>query len=239
MRRPATLRVLDIETIPEGLPRGWRTDDPEREIPIPDEVAPKMPKTYKVGSDKYVAENARRRLDAYRGWALNPWRCEVVAVGWVDLVREGGIWSRGDRVSFAGGEAEVLAECARAYLSGVPVGTWTTYDPRVLWARSVVQRLDLLRDHLAPVRFKGRWYVTDGRVLDLAAPFREIGDRKHYALAPLARLLDLGAADVDGSDVADLWLLDDLDTLTEKPLQDADLTAGILLRSGLLDEWIP
>jgi len=238
MRRPATLRVLDIETIPEGLPRGWRTDDPEREIPIPDEVAPKMPKTYKVGSEKYVAEHARRRIDAYRGWALNPWRCEVVAVGWVDLVREGGIWTRRDRVSFAGGEAEVLAECARAYLAGPPVGTWTTYDPRVLWARSVVQRLDLLRDHLAPVH-RGRWYVTDKRVLDLAAPFGVIGDRKHYALAPLARLLDLGSADVDGSDVADLWLVDDLVALAEKPLQDADLTAGILLRSGLLDEFIP
>jgi DNA polymerase elongation subunit (family B) len=236
--------ILDLETIPEGLPAGEPIRVPESYLEgfEPPEVR-NPPKNYRTGSEawrRWHAEEAEKHAErvreamnahsskareAYLRTALHPRKCQIVS--WALAPLEGG------EVHADSGEDErsLLESLIEAWPRDSVILAWNgpSFDYRVLWARCL--RLELPAP-VGPTLRAGRVYWSHSRQLDLMA-FAPEARSGRVSLRAAAEAWRVPVETPPGSKVAELWSAGDLRTIEDHCVEDVKVSRALAHHFGV------
>jgi len=230
--------ILDLETVPEGLPAGRPIVVPESYLE-PWEMPKRrtLPKNYKRTGDaalRWEAEetdrhaeeirqsmNARieKAREAYLRTALHPRKCQIASWALASL--------EGDEVCSDFGEEErpLLESLLDSWPRGSVILAWNgpAFDFRVLWARCLFHELPA---PVFPTLRAGRVYWSHSRQLDLMA-FAPEARSGRVSLRAAAEAWGIPVETPPGSKVAELWAAGDLRTIDDHCVEDVKVSRAL------------
>jgi DNA polymerase elongation subunit (family B) len=230
--------ILDLETVPEGLPAGEPIVVPESYLE-PWEMPKRrtLPRNYKRTGDAAVrweaeetdrhAEEIRQSMnarmekarEAYLRTALHPRKCKVASWALASL--------EGDEVFSDFGEEErpLLESLLEVWPRGSVILAWNgpAFDYRVLWARCLFHDLPA---PVFPTLRAGRVYWSHSRQLDLMA-FAPEARSGRVSLRAAAEAWGIPVETPPGSKVAELWAAGDLRTIDDHCVEDVKVSRAL------------
>tara|TARA_Y100001938_G_scaffold130036_1_gene185604 strand:- start:43 stop:789 length:747 start_codon:yes stop_codon:yes gene_type:complete len=238
--------ILDLETVPEGLPAGEPIVVPEsfREpYPLPSRRT--LPKHYKRTGEAAVrwereedlrlAEEIRSGMnahmakmrEAYLRTALHPRRCQIVS--WALASIEGGEVHS----DYGEDEGPLLESLLDSWPRGSVILAWNgpAFDFRVLWARCLLHDLPA---PVGPTLRAGRVYWSHSRQLDLMA-FAPEARSGRVSLRAAAEAWRVPVETPPGSKVVELWAAGDLRTIDDHCVEDVKVSRALAHHFGVVD----
>lgn len=230
--------ILDLETVPEGLPAGEPIVVPESYLE-PWEMPKRrtLPRSYKPdgvaalrwesAEDARLAEEIRQSMnariekarEAYLRTALHPRKCQIASWALASL--------EGDEVFSDYGEEEgpLLESLLDSWPRGSVILAWNgpAFDYRVLWARCLLHELPA---PVHPTLRAGRVYWSHSRQLDLMA-FAPEARSGRVSLRAAAEAWEIPVETPPGSKVAELWAAGDLRTIDEHCVEDVKVSRAL------------
>ena len=230
--------ILDLETVPEGLPAGEPIVVPESYLE-PWEMPKRrtLPRNYKRtgdAADRWEAEetdrhaeeirqsmNARfvKAREAYLRTALHPRKCQIASWALASLEGEEIVSDYGEE------ERPLLESLLDNWPRGSVILAWNgpAFDFRVLWARCLFHELPA---PVGPTLQAGRVYWSHSRQLDLMA-FAPEARSGRVSLRAAAEAWAIPVETPPGSKVAELWAAGDLRTIDDHCVEDVKVSRAL------------
>ena len=238
--------ILDLETVPEGLPAGEPIVVPESYLqPWTMPKRRTLPKHYARTGDAAVrweaeeterhAEEIRQSMnarmqqarEAYLRTALHPRKCQIASWALASL--------EGDEVYSDYGEEErpLLESLLDSWPRDSVILAWNgpAFDFRVLWARCLLHDLPA---PVGPTLRAGRVYWSHSRQLDLMA-FAPEARSGRVSLRAAAEAWRVPVETPPGSKVAELWAAGDLRTIEDHCVEDVKVSRALARHFGVVE----